>query len=148
MLPSQINLNLNLNYPALAAALEQNAEALEVELAERLLESGVFAQYASASIANTVSNQMVSLITVSLLIGDLTPFYNIVIWECNAVMNNQGFFKRDSDMSMINIFQSILLDRLDPNLAGDIQALSNQMRSIFEYSWREIVTGMQIKPTV
>jgi hypothetical protein len=146
MLQSQINLNLRLNYPALATALEQNAEVLEVELAERLLESGVFAQYASATLANTVANQMVSLVTVSLLIDDLTPFYNIVIWESNAVMNNQGFFKRDSDMSMINIFQGILLDRLEPTLAGDIQAVANQMRAIFEYSWREIVTGMQNKP--
>jgi hypothetical protein len=129
--------DLKLSYPALSDALEQAAEIIEVELGDRTLKQGFFAQYTSSSLARLVAAEMVSIVRLSLIIGDLAPLYNMVEWESEAVLKNQGFYKYENDLALIAMVRDLMLERLDPSLAGDINAFHSQARTIFDYLWRE-----------
>jgi hypothetical protein len=129
--------DLKLNYPALSDALEQAAEIIEIELADRSLKQGLFAQYTSSTLARLVAAEMVSIVRLSILIGELTPLYNTVEWESEAVLKNQGFYKYENDLALIGMVRDIMLERLDPALAGDINAFHSQARTVFDYLWRD-----------
>jgi hypothetical protein len=129
--------DLKIDYPSLAEAMEQSAEIIEIELADRTLKQGLFVQYASSRLARMVASEMISLLRLSLIIGDLSPFYNTVEWESQAVLKNQEFFKHENDLAFIGLVRDIMLERLDSSLTGSIQGLYNQARTIFDYCWRE-----------
>ncbi|MEI6043555.1 MAG: hypothetical protein WCS37_04080 [Chloroflexota bacterium] len=134
---TQSALSLKAAYPALAAAVDQSAEVIEIELADRTLKYGLLAQYSSSVLARTVARECVSMIQLSLITGDLTTFQNFLKWEVEAVLHNNNFHKAQYDQAFISLAQTIMLEYLDPSLTEDIKSFSEQLRVMFDQIWKD-----------
>ncbi len=132
-----VNLELTVNYPRLVTPLEGRAEVIEVELADRILKRGLLGQFSSSQMARTVAAEVISLLKLSLIAGDLSVFRSQMQWEIGVAINHHRLNKLDSDVALIVLLREILLEQLNSTLEYDIKALCNQLRNMCIYCWKE-----------
>lgn len=123
------------NTPQFRAAFENQAEMIEVELAETSLRGGLFGVLGTSHLARTVAWEMVSMLQLSLQAGNLSQFRRQVEWEIGVAYHHHQLFKRDSDLALVGLLETVMLKCLASELAGETKAVLVQVRAMFEDCW-------------